>query len=83
MRPMSKAEILEELTKLKPEELQEVRAKLNELENVAANGWDDKGELSDADRALIEERVTDLDRNPQSSIPWAEAEARLKARYGE
>jgi len=83
MRPMSKAEILEELTKLKPEELQEVRTKLNELENVAANGWDDEGELSDVNKALIEERVTDLDLNPRWSIPWAEAEARLKARYGE
>jgi hypothetical protein len=80
---MSKTEIIEELTKLKPEELQEIRAKLNELENVAAKGWDDEGQLSDAVKALIEERVADLDRNPQSSIRWAEAEARLKARFGE
>lgn len=80
---MSKAEILEELTKLKPEELREVRAKLNELENVAADDWDEEGDLTDAEKALVEQRVADLEQNPRSSIPWVEAETRLKARFGE
>lgn len=78
---MSKAEILDELPKLTPEERREVRLKLAELDG---NEWlDEDDPLTESEKALIEQRVTDLERNPQTSIPWAEAEAQLKARFGE
>jgi transcription elongation GreA/GreB family factor len=78
---MSKAEIVEELAKLTPAERQEIRLKLAELDG---NDWlDEDDPLTDDEKALIEQRVADLERNPQASIPWAEAEARLKARFGE
>ena len=73
---MSKAEIIAELPNLKPEERQELRLRLAELDG---DDWLDEGELTEAERALIEERFLDLEANPQTSIPWKEAKARLKA----
>jgi hypothetical protein len=70
---MSKNEILSELEKLSRQDRDEIRARLTELDD----------ELTPEEEALIEERMADLDKNPQLSIPWSEAEARLKARYGE
>jgi len=75
---MSKAEILQELSKLTPEERQEVRLRLAELDQ---DDWLDEGVLTDAEKALIEERFRDLEANPQTSLPWAEAKARLLAPF--
>ena len=41
------------------------------------------GELTEAEKRLIDARVDDLEKHPERSIPWAEAETRLKARFGE
>ncbi len=73
---MSKAEIIAELPKLKPEERQELRLRLAELDR---DDWLDEGELTEAEKVLIEERFRDLEANPQTSIPWEVAKARLTA----
>ena len=78
---MSKAEIVEELPKLTPAEREEIRLKLAELDG---KDWlDEDDPLSEADKALLEARLVDMERHPEKSIPWKEAEARLKARFGE
>ncbi len=75
---MSKTEILQELSKLTPEERQEVRLRLAELDK---DDWLDEEALTDAEKALIEERFRDLEANPKTSIPWEEAKARLLAAF--
>jgi DNA-directed RNA polymerase sigma subunit (sigma70/sigma32) len=75
---MSKSDILQELPKLTPEERQEVRLRLAELDG---DDWLDEGVLTDAEKALLEERFRDLDANPQTSMPWEEAKARLLAPF--
>lgn len=78
---MSKVEILDELPRLKPEEREEIRLKLAELDG---NDWlDEDDPLTESEKALIEQRVADLERNPRASIPWAEARAHLQARFVE
>ena len=78
---MSKAEILAEIPKLTKEERHEIRVKLAEMDS---DGWLDVDDpLSDADKALLETRLEDMEKHPEKSIPWEEAEARLKARFGE
>ena len=78
---MSKAEILEELPKLTPEERQEVRRKLAELDGDEWLDADDP--LTDAEKALIESRIEAHEKNPETAIPWEEFNARLKRRLGE
>ena len=73
---MIKAEILEALPKLSPEERREIRAKLNELDNEA---WFDNGELSEQEKAIIEARLDEYDRNPEAGSSWEEAKARVLA----
>ncbi len=78
---MSKTEILDELPKLTPEEREEIRLKLAELDG---DGWLDSDDpLSDEEKVLLEARLEDLEKHPEKSIPWSEAEAQLKARYSE
>lgn len=80
-RVMSKTEILEELPKLTREERGEIRLKLAELDG---NDWlDDDDPLTDKEKALLESRLDNLEKHPEESIPWREAEARLKVPYGE
>ena len=55
---MSKAEILEGIQKLTTEERHDVLVRLAELDG---DEWLDKGLLTDAEKALIEERVRDLE----------------------
>ena len=73
---MSKAELFDELTKLTPEERQEVRLRLAELEN---NRWLDDNELTDEEKRLIDARLDECERNPGSFIPWEEAKSRIAA----
>jgi putative addiction module component (TIGR02574 family) len=75
---MTKAEILEQLPKLTPEERQEVRLKLAELEG---DQWlDDDDPLTDEEKAILEARLADIKEHPEKSIPWEEAKKRLEAR---
>ena len=73
---MSKAEILEALPKLSPEERQEIRAKLKELDGEE---WLDHGELSEDEKAIIEARLDEYDRRPEAGCSWDEAKARIRA----
>ena len=75
---MSKLEILSELPKLTPEERQEIRLRLAELDREE---WLDEGVLTEAEKALIEERFRDLEANPKTSIGWEDAKARLMAPF--
>jgi putative addiction module component (TIGR02574 family) len=70
-----------DIPKLTKEERHEIRVKLAEMDS---DGWlDEDDPLSDADKALLETRLEDMEKHPEKSIPWEEAEARLKARFGE
>jgi len=78
---MSKVEILEQLPKLTKEDRREIRLKLAELD---PDDWMDEDDpLTDEEKAVLEKRLEDMEKHPEKSIPWAEAEARLKARFGE
>ena len=75
---MSKTEILEELPKLTSEERHEIRLKLAELDG---DGWlDDDDPLTDEEKALIESRLEDHEKNPESAVPWEEVKARSEVR---
>ena len=78
---MSKAEILEQLPKLTKKERREIRLKLAELDS---DEWlDEDDPLTEEEKTVLEKRLEDMEKHPEKSIPWAEAEARLKARFGE
>lgn len=79
---MSKADILAELPRLTPAELTEIQSRIEELATYGPDGWRTDCNLTDAEKRLIEARLDDMDQHPERSIPWAEAEARLKARFG-
>jgi len=74
---MSTAEILRELPKLKPDERRAVRAKLNELDGVADEAWIN-GELTDQEKAMLETRLIEYEKNPEAGSSWEEVEARLR-----
>jgi putative addiction module component (TIGR02574 family) len=73
---MIKAEILEAPPKLNAEERREIRTKLNELDRET---WFDNGELSEQEKAIIEARLDEYDRNPEAGSSWEEAKARIFA----
>lgn len=74
---MSKAEILAELPKLNTDELAEVQAKLDEL---AGDIWLDGGELTEADKAALDEALVEYRANPDAGANWREVLARIKAK---
>jgi hypothetical protein len=73
---MIKAEILEALPKLNAEERREIRAELNELDSEA---WFDNGELSEKEKAIIDSRLDEYDRNPEVGSFQEEVKARILA----
>ena len=76
---MSKAEILAELPRLKPEERHEVLEKIYQLDRIAEDEWLDADDpLTEAEKALIESRIDAHEKNPGAGIPWEEFDARLK-----
>ena len=79
---MSKAEILEHLTKLSPQEREEIRQKLDELEGVAAIEWLDGCDLVETEKRLLEQRLADIEKNPRTGSSWDEVETRLRAKLG-
>ena len=76
---MSKSEILTALPKLSPAERRELLDKLLELETT---DWLDSNDLTDEERALIENRLIAHRKNPDAAIPWDDIEARLVERLG-
>lgn len=77
---MTKAEILQELSKLTVDDRYEIRLKLAELDG---DGWlDDDDPLTDEEKALLETRLADMEHYPEKSIPWEEARRRIEERFG-
>ncbi len=74
---MSKAEILAELPKLSAEDRVEIQ---NRLEELAGEGWLDGGELTDAEKALLEGRLAACKRSPEAGASWQEIEDRIASR---
>ncbi len=74
---MSKTEILTELPKLTPGELIEIQAKLDEL---VGEVWSDSGELTDADKAKLNDALIEYQKNPEAGSSWEEVEARIRAK---
>ena len=70
---------MQELPKLSPEQRDLLRIRIAEL---AGEEWLDDGELSPDEKRLIEERLAEHERNPESAIPLSVMEAKLKALYG-
>jgi putative addiction module component (TIGR02574 family) len=69
---VSKAEILEAIPKLTPEERDEIRLKLDELDD----------QLTGQELALIDARIAEHEANPQSAIPWEDFKKDLESKYG-
>ena len=74
---MSKNEILAELARLSPEDLAEVQAKLDEL---AGESWQDRGELTDADKSALDEGLSEYQKSPDAGSPWDEVKARVQSK---
>lgn len=75
---MSKIEILEELPKLTPEDRQEIRQKINEIDGTE---WLDGEEpLTDDEKALLEARLAAYEGDPDAGSSWEEVEARIQTR---
>ena len=69
---MSKTEILDEIPSLTPEERDEIRRKLDELDDsLTAEEW-----------ALVDKRVAEHEADPQSAIPWEKFKADLDEKFG-
>ena len=77
---MSTAEILAELPRLSPAEQNQIREKLDELATYGADGWLDDGELTDADKRLLDERLAASAKNPDGGSTWEQVEARIHAK---
>jgi phage shock protein A len=73
---MSKAEILEQLPKLNPVELQEIRDRIWQLEEEELLSG--HVQPSDAEKALLDKEFEDFARDPAAGSSWEEVKSRLK-----
>lgn len=72
---MSKNEILEELPRLKAEELREIFERICEMEELALlSGVGSSVE----EKALLDSELESYRSNPNAGSSWAEVEARLR-----
>ncbi len=76
---MSKAQIIDELPKLSPDERREILHRIHEIDH---DDWLAE-DLSPGEIALIEERLATHQKSPAAAVPWNEAEARLVKHFGE
>lgn len=76
---MSFQDVLAELPKLTPEQRDALRARLAAM---AGEEWMDDGELTADQKAVIEARIADHERNPASGVLWEVMEEKLEVRYG-
>ena len=74
---MSKTEIIAELPHLSPEDRAEVQAKLDEL---AGDAWQDRGELSDADKQTLDATLAAFEKSPNAGSSWDEVKARVQSK---
>ena len=73
---MSKAEILQQLAKLNPVELQEIRDRIWQLEEEELLSG--RAQPSNAEKALLDAEFEDFARDPTSGSSWEEVKSRLK-----
>ncbi len=69
---MSKADILEELPKLKPEDRLEILDRICQLDG---GGWVDGGELSAEDKSMLDARLAAYEKAPEAGSSLEEVEA--------
>ena len=74
---MSKTQIIDELLKLPAEEFAEVREWINRMPD---DDWLDP-ELSESDKALLDEAIAAYERDPTRGRPAEEVFERLNAKY--
>ena len=74
---MGKAEIIAQLQHLSAEERAEVQAKLDEL---AGDAWQDRGELSDADKKSLDTALAAYEKSPEAGSAWDQAKARIQSK---
>jgi hypothetical protein len=74
---MSEAEIIAELPRLSPEDRAEVQARLGEL---AGEAWQDRGELSDADKQSLDAALAGYAKSADAGSSWDDVKARVEAR---
>ena len=74
---MGKTEIIAELPRLSPDDLAEVQAKLDELAGAA---WQDRGELSDADKQTLDATLAAYENSRDAGSSWDEVKARVQAK---
>jgi len=75
MRAVSKNDILNELPKLGPEDRLEILSRIYELDGGT---WENDGELSEADKTLLESRLREVEKNSDPGSSWQEVEARIR-----
>jgi putative addiction module component (TIGR02574 family) len=73
---VSKAEILEQLPKLTPIELQEIRDRIWQLEEEEMLTGPAKP--SEEEKALLDREFEDFQRDPTAGASWEEVKSRLK-----
>jgi hypothetical protein len=73
---MSKAEILEQLPKLNPVELQEIRDRIWQLEEEELLSG--RADPSDEEKALLDREFEDFARTPNAGSSWEDVKSRLK-----
>jgi len=74
---MGKTEIIAALPGLSPEDRAEVQAKLNEL---AGQAWQDRGQLSDADKQALDATLAAYEGDPDAGSTWDQVKARVQAK---
>lgn len=76
---MSTSQIIAALPTLSPEERAQVQSKLDEL---AGDAWLDYGELSAADKELLDAALADEAATPDAGASWDEVRRRIQAKLG-
>ena len=74
---MGKTEIIAQLPHLSPEERAKVQAKLDEL---AAHAWQDRGQLSDADKQSLDAALTEFEKSPAAGSTWGQVKSRVQSK---
>lgn len=69
-------EIIAQLPHLTPADRAEVQAKLDEL---AGDAWQDRGELSELDKQVLDKAIANYERFPDSGLPWDQVKGRVQA----
>jgi hypothetical protein len=73
---MSKAEILQQLPKLKPSELREIQDRIFQLEEDSLlNG---RSEPTEEEKKLLDRELKEYSKDPNAGSDWQEVQSRLK-----